>query len=155
MDEVLEMARFDAIADYLATPDTNSSILLLGASKDGVDLEKLMQKTREAPMLMVLPALRRVALLSAKFETVPNTPAPVPDTVSAWVGLPEDEYRRSYLGGFSKADQCAEIVGNALLKNKPMGVPSRMKEWSERSVREEEEDSSSDEEDKEGGRIQA
>ncbi|KIO33529.1 hypothetical protein M407DRAFT_241076, partial [Tulasnella calospora MUT 4182] len=161
VDEALkELAGFVAFADYLAAPDTGSSVLLLGTSKDGVDLEKLMKKTRQAPMLLVLPVLLRVALLSAKFDppnnTASTTPAPkVPDTVSAWIGLPEDEYRRSCLGGFGKADECAAIVGKAVLKNKRMGVLSWMKEWLERSVREEEEDSSSDEEDEEGVRIHA
>ncbi|KAG8920487.1 hypothetical protein FRC01_000729, partial [Tulasnella sp. 417] len=159
VDEALkELAGFVAFADYLAAPDTGSSVLLLGTSKDGVDTEKLMKKTREAPMLLVLPVLLRVALLSAKFDppsnTAPTTPAPkVPDTVSAWIGLPEDEYRRSCLGGFGKADECAAIVGKAVLKNKRTGVLFWMREWLERSVREEEEDSSSDEE--EDDRIQA
>ncbi|KAG8896980.1 hypothetical protein FRC00_004961 [Tulasnella sp. 408] len=162
VDEALkELAGFVAFADYLAAPDTGSSVLLLGTSKDGVDLEKLMKKTREAPMLLVLPVLLRVALLSAKFDppnAAPATASPkVPDTVSAWIGLPEDEYRRSCLGGFGKADECAAIVGKAVLKNKRMAVLSWMKEWLERSVREEEEDSSSDEEDEDrgGGRIHA
>ncbi|KAG8917443.1 hypothetical protein FRC01_002447 [Tulasnella sp. 417] len=159
VDEALkELAGFVAFADYLAAPDTGSSVLLLGTSKDGVDMEKLMKKTTEAPMPLVLPVLLRVALLSAKFDppsnTAPTSPAPkVPDTVSAWIGLPEDEYRRSCLGGFGKADECAAIVGKVVLKNKRMGVLFWMREWLERSVREEEEDSSSDEQ--EDDRIQA
>ncbi|KIO22708.1 hypothetical protein M407DRAFT_27811 [Tulasnella calospora MUT 4182] len=92
------------------------------------------EKTREAPMLLVLPVLLRVALLSAKFDS-PNTaplttPAPkVPDTISTWVGLPGDGYWRSCLGGFGKADdEYAAIVGKAVLKNKRIGVLSSMKE---------------------------
>ncbi|KIO22703.1 hypothetical protein M407DRAFT_27806 [Tulasnella calospora MUT 4182] len=101
---------------------------------------------------------RAASLSSPPNSSSPTTrlrPLPHPDTVSAWIGLPEDEYRRSWFEGFGKTDEGAAIVGKAVLKNKRMGVLSWVKEPLERSVREEEEDSSSDEEDEEGGKIQA
>ncbi|KAG8990262.1 hypothetical protein FRB90_001841 [Tulasnella sp. 427] len=163
VDEAMrELDGFVGFAEYLAAPDTGSSALLVGGVGEkgpmGVDLDKVMDKTRKAPMLVVLPVLLRVALLSARFDAGPETSNRVPDTVSAWIGLPEDEYRRSCLGGFGKADECAAIVGKAVLKNKRTKVGGGgmgwMREWLERSVREEEEESSSDEEgDGEQGRA--
>lgn len=96
-----------------------------------MDFEKLMQKMREAPMLLILSVLLRgVALLSANSDLPNSTTEPAPkahDTVSTWIGFPENEYWQSCLGGFGNADECAAIVGTAVLKNERMAVLCWMK----------------------------
>lgn len=138
-----EMTGFLAFMEYLIGVDTNAQPTLQGRLRD---VEHLMRKTRQTPMLLAMPILLRVALASSPFSTAP-------DTVSGWIALSEGEYRQTCLTGFRKADECAPIVGKAFLKNKMCGGLGWMKEWTERSTREEEEDSSDDEDDTEPGRF--
>jgi len=137
------MTGFLAFMEYLIGVDTNAELTLEGRLRD---IEHLMRKTRQTPMLLAMPILLRVALASLPFSSAP-------DTVSGWIALSEAEYRQTCLLGFRKADECAPIVGKAFLKNKLCASLGWMKEWTERSTREEEEDSTDDEDDAEPGRF--
>ncbi|KAG8987960.1 hypothetical protein FRB93_004328 [Tulasnella sp. JGI-2019a] len=135
-----EMAGFLGFMEYLAGENTGSVAASLQARL--TNIEGLMQKTRQTPMLLAMPILLRVALSSTQ-----SLADIAPDTVSGWIGLGELEYRATCLNGFRKADECALIVGKAFLKNRMASALGWMWEWAERSTREEEEDSSEDEDD--------
>jgi len=132
-----EMGGFVAFLEYVSA---DNGLALFGSQ---VDVEKLMEKTRETPMLLSLPILLRASLASMSHN--PSMPGFSPDTVAGLIGLTQEEYRLGCLSGFAKADECAPIVGKALLKSSGIiGLPW-LRTWLEKSVKEEEEDSDDDE----------
>lgn len=132
-----ELHGFIEALDHLALEHPSVLQYLLTGRKSEI-MDHLMEKTRETPLLLILPVVLRLAI--ASMVKIPSS-----DTVAGWIGLPDDEYRRSCLSGFAKAEECAPIVGKALLKTSRTTLPPGFRAWLERSVQWEEEDSSSDE----------
>ncbi|KAG8936286.1 hypothetical protein FRC02_003223 [Tulasnella sp. 418] len=154
VDEALEkMDGFVCVIEYLVdalTIKPPKSEKESGRAE--IQVDKLMEKTRLTPMLGVLPIILRVGVTtSSAVVTNPSSekamlaqPQDSTCCVSGYLGLPADEYRRGCLGGFGKADECAAIVGSALLKSNKFNIEVAghwLKEWINRSVEEAECDS--------------
>lgn len=79
-----------------------SALLFICPSLPGVDeLEKL---TEDIPTLICLPVVIRAYV------------SPTGHSVASAMGMTEDEYRQTCLCGFSRAEDCAAVVGSQFLR---------------------------------------
>jgi len=78
---------------------------LLATMKTGfqVSSEDLNQLTTDIPFLVALPVVLSMGGVGA------------PSLITL-LGISEDEYRRGCLSGFSRAEECAEMIGRRVLE---------------------------------------
>ena len=70
--------------------------------------DEIHDLTDELPTLIALPVLLRVQYFGSVL-------GPQISTVAALLNVPEDVYRRDYLSGFGRAEQCGPVVAQRIL----------------------------------------
>jgi hypothetical protein len=98
VDEAFDGLR--ALADLLEAAQTNA---FAKGTQTQVELEtELEMLTADLPTLISLPIILHTYYSPSR-------------TVAEMLGIPEDEYRKSCLSGFARAEECASVVGQRVL----------------------------------------
>lgn len=103
VDEAL--SDLTALATLLET--IGNPLFKVGKSREAI-LEEIENITADLPTLIALPVLLR----SYSRGTIESPSIP---PISTIINVSEDEYRKSCLSGFGRAEQCSSIIGYSVL----------------------------------------
>lgn len=95
----------EALVSLLEIADDPFSVVNKTADETADEIHGL---TDELPTLIALPVLLRM-------QHFGNVLGPQTNTVAALLNVPEDTYRRDYLAGFGRAEQCGPVVAQRIL----------------------------------------
>lgn len=105
--EAVDEALSDLTALATLLENINNHLFMVGKSREAI-LEEIEQITADLPTLIALPVLLR-SYSGVTFES-PSIPP-----ISSIINVSEDEYRKSCLSGFGRAEQCSSIIGHSVL----------------------------------------
>jgi hypothetical protein len=105
--EAVDEALSDLTALATLLENIDNPLFKVGKSQE-VILEEIEQITADLPTLIALPVLLR------SYSSV-TTGSPSIPPISSIINISEDEYRKSCLSGFGRAEQCSSIIGHSVL----------------------------------------
>ncbi|KAG2345683.1 hypothetical protein BDR05DRAFT_960607 [Suillus weaverae] len=105
--EAVEEALSDLTALATLLENIGNPLFKAGKSREAI-LEEIEKITADLPTLIALPVLLR-SYSSGTIES-PSIPP-----ISSIINVSEDEYRKSCLSGFGRAEQCSSIIGYSVL----------------------------------------
>lgn len=121
--EAVDEALSDLTALATLLENVDNPLFNVGKSGEAI-LEEIEMITTDLPTLIVLPVLlRSYSRVTTESPSVP----PIPSIIN----ISEDEYRKSCLSGFGRAEQCSSIVGHSVLDFLRMqgGLQSLVAQW--------------------------
>lgn len=105
--EAVDEALSDLTALATLLENLDNPLFKVGKSREAI-LEEIEKITADLPTLIALPVLLR----SYSSDTIGSPSIP---PISSIINISEDEYRKSCLSGFGRAEQCSSIIGHSVL----------------------------------------
>ncbi|KAG1760912.1 hypothetical protein EDD22DRAFT_987982 [Suillus occidentalis] len=103
--EAVDEALSDLTALATLLENIDNPLFKVGKSREAI-LEEIEQITADLPTLIALPVLLR-SYSTTELLSIPS--------ISSIINISEDEYRKSCLSGFGRAEQCSSIIGHSVL----------------------------------------
>lgn len=105
--EAVDEALSDLTALATLLESIDNPLFKIGKSNEAI-LEEIEKITANLPTLIALPVLLRgYSRVTIESPSIPP--------ISSIINVSEDEYRKSCLSGFGRAEQCSSIVGHSVL----------------------------------------
>lgn len=101
----------------------SNPLFKVGKSHEAI-LEEIERITADLPTLIALPVLlRSYSRVTIESPSIPS--------ISSIINVSEDEYRKSCLSGFGRAEQCSNVIGHSVLDflRDQGGLQSLVEQW--------------------------
>ncbi|KAG1802683.1 uncharacterized protein HD556DRAFT_705890 [Suillus plorans] len=126
--EAVDEALSDLTALATLLENIGNPLFKVGKSHEAI-LEEIERITADLPTLIALPVLlRSYSRVTIESPSIPS--------ISSIINVSEDEYRKSCLSGFGRAEQCSNIIGHSVLDflRDQGGLQSIVEQWLENRV---------------------